>query len=114
MRVENRTKGCVIAITAEMARSFASRGKGLLGRDQLASGEGLIIDPCQSVHSLFMRFPIDVVFLSKSLEVVHIKANMVPYRLSKHVFKARCVVELPAGTAASTGTTVGDRLAFVE
>ena len=94
----------------KVADSFLSRGIGLLGRKGLEGGEGLIIVPNNSVHCFFMRFPIDVVFVSKQHQVVHIYNAMKPWRVSKIVKGAHYTVELEAGAALRANTQVGDRL----
>ena len=87
-----------------------SRLVGLLGRGSLPPGEALVIDPCSSVHTAFMRFPIDVLYVSRDGEVLKIAASMKPFRASA-MARARCyVIELPSGTAAGTNTAVGDQL----
>ena len=110
MRITNLTRGTLLASDAREARSFLSRLVGLLGRASLAEGEALVIDPCTSVHTAFMRFAIDVLYVSREGEVLKIAPRMKPFRASatKHL---RClVIELPSGTAEATGTAVGDRL----
>lgn len=114
MRIENLTTGRAMATQGQWARTWLTRAKGLLGRDRLGEGEALVIYPCQSVHSFFMRFSIDVLFLNKDLQVIGIKPEMRPFRLSRHMWKARYVVEVLGGAAADTGTKVGDVLAFRE
>ena len=69
-----------------------------MGRKALAPGEGLWIEPCSSIHTCFMRFPIDVVFLDEKLSVVRVIASMKPWRFSTWVWKARSVLELESGT----------------
>ncbi len=91
-----------------VADTFWSSLRGLLGKHSLPAGEGLLLVPCQSVHTLGMRFPIDVVFLDKERRVLHIIEGMKPWRISRHLPKARSVLELPAGTIAATGTRCGD------
>jgi hypothetical protein len=112
LRVINATRGAALAEQCGEARSFFARGRGLMGHSGLAPGEGLLIDPCSSVHSFFMRFPIDVVFADKTHRVVGLTATMVPNRPYAGAWRARYVVELPAGTIAATGTQVGDALAL--
>lgn len=112
LRVLNTTRGAALAERCGEARSFLARGRGLMGRPTLAPGEGLLIDPCSSVHSFFMRFPIDVVFADKAHRVVGLAAAMPPNRPYAGAWRARYVVELPAGTIAATGTQVGDTLAL--
>ena len=72
----------------------------------------MLIVPCQSIHTFFMAFPIDVAFLDASWRVIHIIHAMPTWRASRHFFKARAVLEVPADTLAATGTQVGDLLDF--
>lgn len=110
VRIRNLTREQVLAERCEVARSFLARGRGLIGRDTLAAGEGLLIRPCSSVHSFFMRFPIDVVFVDRHDRVVGLTEAMPPNRPYAGAWRARYVVELPSGTIAATGTRVGDVL----
>jgi uncharacterized membrane protein (UPF0127 family) len=108
--VTNTTRGRVLAERCDVARSFLARGRGLMGHPGLAAGEGLLIEPCSSVHSFFMRFPIDVVFADRDHRVVGLTAAMPPNRPFAGAWRARYVVELPAGAIAATGTQIGDTL----
>ena len=112
MRVVNTTRNVTLADRANLASGPWRRMVGLLGRDHLAEGEGLILRPCSGVHTCFMRFPIDVAFLDKRGRVVRLYPNMVPFRFSPPVFGAHSVVELPAGTIHRTGTEREDYLVF--
>jgi len=86
-----------------------SRMKGLLGRRSLPVGEGLLIRPAPSIHTFFMRFPIDAVFLSRAGEVMKISADVRPWR-ARSCRRAYAVVELAAGEAERRGITTGDHL----
>lgn len=77
-------------------------------------GEGLHIVPCNSIHTFFMRIPIDVAFLDKDLRIVKVMPAMPPWRASSIYFSAKSVLELPAGVFAGSGTVEGDELAFEE
>lgn len=91
-----------------------SRLFGLLGRSSLKEGEGLIIEPCSSIHTAFMRFTIDVVFIDKEGVVLKVLPRLRPFRAGG-VFKPSCTaVELPAGTVEATGTTPGDRIRLLD
>ena len=90
-----------------------SRRRGLLGTASLPDGRGLLIVPCRQVHTLGMRYPIDVVFVDGSLRVLRVVREMKPGRLSVPVLRARAALELPAARAAATGTSPGDELAFI-
>ncbi len=85
---------------------------GLLGRASLLHGDALVIEPCRSVHTAFMRFAIDVVMVDRSLRVVKVVSGLKPFRVSGALRSADAVVELPGGTIVETGTEVGDQLAF--
>ena len=110
LRVINITREVPLAEDCEEAHSFLARGRGLMGRTELASGAGLLIEPCSSVHSFFMRFPIDVVFVDRKHRVVGLCAAMPPNRPYAGAWRARYVIELPAGVIAASGTQVGDQL----
>jgi uncharacterized membrane protein (UPF0127 family) len=111
-RVTNLTRNTLLADRAARADTFVSRFRGLMGRPELPLGDGLQIDPCTSIHTFFMKIPIDALFLDRSLQVVDVCHAMPPWRMSRVYFGAQSVLELPAGTAAASGTQVGDRLAF--
>ena len=91
-------------------RTVFGRGAGLMLRRALTGGEGMWIDPCNGIHMLFMRFPIDAVFLDRRLRVVRVVHRLRPWRIVPLVPRARSVVELPAGTAAAVGLEVGEQL----
>ena len=112
MVINNQTKGCIIAGNIITANTFLSRFIGLMGRKELPEGHGLLITPCNSIHMFFMKFPIDAVFLDKRNTVVFIIENIMPWQISKIIYNASSVLELPAGSVASSGTAVGDKLAF--
>jgi uncharacterized membrane protein (UPF0127 family) len=92
-----------------VARTPLARMRGLLGRHGLAEGEGLLLEPAGSIHTFFMRFPIDVVFLDREQRVVRVVPNLRPWRTAG-VRKARAVLELAAGEAARVGMTPGSAL----
>ena len=81
-------------------------------RARLAEGEGLLITRTASITMWFMRFAIDAVYIDRSGRVVKVAAGLQPWRLADAARGARDVLELPAGTAARTGTQVGDELVF--
>jgi uncharacterized membrane protein (UPF0127 family) len=104
----NETRRKPLAENLRIARSLWARTKGLLGTRELPLGEGLLIDPCGSIHSFWMQYPFDALFLDRKGEVVHSISRMKPYRVSRVVFSAHSVLELPAGTIEATGTRPGD------
>ena len=94
------------------ASTFPPRFEGLLGTAAIADGEGLWIVPCRSVHTLGMRFPIDVAFLDPRGVVVGILEGLPPNRFGRVFRDARGALELRSGILAATGTVSGDRLEF--
>lgn len=92
-----------------LADDAASRSRGLLGRDAMAREEGLWIVPCPMIHTFFMRFAIDVLFLDRGLRVVRVLEGLKPWRVSPWVFRAHSVLELAGGTLRGTVGT-GDQL----
>ncbi len=107
MRVTNVTRGTVLATRLEVADSGAKRNKGLLGRKGLAAGEGLWIIPCESVHTFFMQFPIDLIYLDRKHRIKKVCDSVPAWRLSA-CLSAHSILELPAGTIRSTQTVAGD------
>src|ERR1017187_5010927 len=95
----------------EVAESSAKRNKGLLGRKCLAPAEGLWILPCEAVHTFFMQFPIDLVYLDRKNRIRKLSSAVPPWRLSA-CFSAHSVLELIPGTIRSTRTEVGDLVEF--
>jgi len=85
--------------------------RGLLGRDGLEPGSGMLIDAAPSVHMFFMRFPIDVVFLDRGRKVVRVVERLRPWGVAG-ARRAAAALELPAGAAAAAGVSVGDVLVF--
>src|SRR5262252_10937367 len=110
-RVLRTADGAVVCERCEIPESSFGRARGLLGRDGLEPGTGMLIDRAGSVHMFFMRFPIDVVFLDRDWRVVGVRHNLRPWRMAgaRHAVAA---LELPAGTAAEAGIEEGDVLAL--
>ena len=100
----------IVADKATLASKFLERGRGLLFSKPLTEGAGLWITPCNSVHTFFMTYSIDVIFLDKNLKIVNIMASMAPGHVSPIVKSAHSVLELPAGTAEKTSLAVGEQL----
>ena len=111
----NQTRGTMLCAQLADAGGHAGKTRGLLGRDAIGADEGLLfvrqrIEPFMWMHMFFMRFPIDIVFLDRHDRVVHISHHLRPWRVSPVLFAARKAIELAAGAAARTRTTVGDRI----
>jgi hypothetical protein len=113
VRVENVTRGTIVAERVRVARSSAARSRGLLGTASLPDGEGLWIERSPSIHMFFMRYAIDAVFVGKSGLVTKVVADLRPWRVVWWARGARDCLELPAGAAARSGTVAGDELRLV-
>lgn len=98
LKLINQRNGDIIVDHIEMADSFFTRLVGLIGRRVLPKNHALVLNPCNSIHTFFMRFCIDGVFLGARGEVVHLIHEMPPNRVSPVVERAKMVVELPGGT----------------
>jgi uncharacterized protein len=108
-----RDDGSVVCERCVVADRILSRMKGLLGKRELIAGEGLLIQPAPSIHTWFMRFPIDVVFLARNGAVLKVSPHVKPWRM-RSCRRALAVLELAAGEAEVRGITVGDRIDRVE
>ena len=108
--MRNETRQTTLADGAAVANTSASRRTGLLKHERLEPGDGLLISPCSAVHTFFMKFPIDLVYLDKRRKVRKVRRAVPAWRLSA-CLTAHSVLELPAGTVERTGTEVGDELA---
>lgn len=108
--VHNRTRNALLGDRIKVAETSLSRMVGLLGQRGLEPGAGMIIFPSQAVHTVAMRFAIDVIFVDRNWRVVRLRPAMVPYRLTGICWRARCVLELPVGVISQTSTCVGDQL----
>lgn len=113
MIVRNATRDTKIADKLEVAGSGPKRTKGLLGRNGLAQGEGMWIVPCEAVHTFFMKFPIDLIYLDRKHRVKKIRNSVPAWRISA-CLSAHSVLELPAGSIRNTQTECGDLLEIVE
>jgi uncharacterized protein len=111
LTVTNLTRGTILADRLELADTGPKRNKGLLGRKGLAGGEGLWIVPCESVHTFFMNFAIDLVYLDRNHKVRKVRESVPPWRLSA-CLSAHSILELPSGTIRATQTQTGDSLDF--
>lgn len=112
IRIVNTTRDRTLADNAELARSFWARGRGLMGRATLPESYALIIYPESSIHTFFMRLPIDVLFVDRDDRVIGLRQAMPPNRPFAGVapWRGRYVIEMPAGVITTTGTLVGDQL----
>ena len=112
MQVFNKTQDAVLITQGRLANTFWLRLRGLLGADPLQEGEGLVLAGEKSIHTLFMGFPIDVVYVDKNYKVIRVDSNMVPYRLGPFVTQSAYVLEMPVGIISQTNTQIDDHLKF--
>jgi len=107
--VRNHTRNTILGDAVELADTSETRRVGLLKHERLEPGSGLWIVPCESVHTFFMKFPIDLVYLDKQRKVRKVRHAVPAWRLSA-CLSAHSILELPAGTAEKSGTLPGDEL----
>lgn len=107
--VQVESAGRVLCV-ADVAENPWTRAVGLLGRKDLPKGRGLWIRPCKSIHTFFMKFPIDLVYLTSDGTVVKTCLRVRPFRLSAGGRRAHSVLELPPGFLERAGLQVGERL----
>jgi uncharacterized protein len=113
MHVANITRNTVIATAVELADTGAKRSKGLLGRKCLDPGTGLWIVPCEAVHTFWMSFPIDLIYLNREYRIKKLCSKVEAWRLSA-CLSAYSVLELPSGTITGSQSETGDILQFSE
>ena len=99
-----------LATNVRVADTLFTRMKGLLGKKELPIGDALWIKPCFSVHTFFMKFPIDVLFLNKQNQVIAVVSNITPNRMTRLYPQSFSVLELPPGTIAASNTELGDEI----
>lgn len=108
MNVYNSSKNIVIATQVKVAKNFFTRTIGLLSRKSLSKEEGLVIKPCSSIHTFFMKFAIDVLFVNKKGQIVALYENVKPWRILPLHFTSSYVIEFPAGTILDKNIDKGD------
>ena len=106
----NKTKQITLCPHVEIATSLWERTKGLLGRKHLDRDRTLWIKPCSSIHTYFMQFAIDVVFVDQKLRVTRIKKEIQPWKLIFSPLKSDSVFEFPSGTISDGNIEIGDQL----
>jgi uncharacterized membrane protein (UPF0127 family) len=112
-KIVKNEKAELMVSQLEKATNFFERGKGLLGRAALSEAEGLWISPCNNIHTFFMKFNIDCVFVDENLVIKKISSNLKPFRVAGPVWSARSVIELKAGTVEKWNLSIGDQLYVV-
>lgn len=112
--IRNETReGTVLVDGLRLALDPWARFRGLLGTSELVPADGLLLRPCRAIHTCFMRYPIDVVFVDRAAVVVGVLHELRPWRFSDVYASALATLELPAGTVEMSNTRVGDQLSFV-
>ena len=110
-RLRNITRGTILGDAIDLADTSSKRTRGLLKHTELRAGEGLWIVPCEGVHTFFMKFALDLVYVDKKHIVRKTVANVAPWRMSL-CLPAHSIVELPVGTIEPSATRKGDQLVF--
>jgi len=111
LAIRNATRNTVLGDRIAVADGSLGRLVGLLTSRRLEPGAGLLLVPSQAVHTIGMRFAIDVVFVDRDWRAIGLRAEMPPLRLSRVYYKAWAALELPAGAIALSATSAGDQLA---
>jgi uncharacterized membrane protein (UPF0127 family) len=111
----NLTRQAYLCTRLSTALTHWTRLRGLIGtaRHDFTTGSGLWIAPCHGVHTFAMSFPIDVLYLDSQDEVIHLEANLKPWRFAPVLSRAKSVLELPTGCISATGTACGDKIKIV-
>jgi hypothetical protein len=113
LRISNPVRQSILGDRIGIADTTLTRFVGLMGRASLAPGHGLLIRPSNGVHTLWMRFSIDVLLLDRECRVLSAYRNLRPFRITSINWKASSALELPSGTIVATNTQPGDQLQFV-
>lgn len=112
MRIQNITRCTELASSAKEARDFLGRLVGLINKKKLAKDEGLIIYRCSAIHTMWMKYPIDIVFADRQLRIRKLVRHLKPWSFSPLVMSACIAIELPVGTIGRSLTEMGDQLSF--
>lgn len=110
--IRNKETNALIADNIGLANTMITRFVGLMNKKKLEDNEGILLTPCSSIHMMFMKFPLDIVFLDKKNKVIKIIENIKPWKISPVVFMAQSVLELPSGTVSKIGLKINDILDF--
>ncbi|MCX7977393.1 MAG: DUF192 domain-containing protein [Bdellovibrionaceae bacterium] len=110
MKLHSETRSIVLVERLHLAGTILSRMIGLIGRNEITSDEALWINPCNSIHTFFMKFPIDCVFLDKNMKVCAVRSGVKPWRILWPVFAAKSVVEMRSGRALELGIQIGEKV----
>jgi len=112
MRITNRSRNTLLGSKVTLASSWMSRLRGYIGRPEPRPGEGILLVRCNAIHTFWMSFDLDVLFLDEKGKVLELVESLRPWRRTRRVPGARYVLEVPAGTVEASGTLVGDELTW--
>jgi uncharacterized membrane protein (UPF0127 family) len=112
MRITNRTRSTLLGSRVEVASTFWSLLRGLIGRPEPKRGEGLLLLRCNCIHTFWMSFDLDVLFLDEKGRVLELLRSLRPWKRTRRVPGARYVLEVPVGTIDASGTQAGDELSW--
>lgn len=112
MRITNRTRNTLLGTRVKPATTFWSRLRGYIGRAQPKPGDGILLMPSDAIHTWWMTFELDVLFLDDRGRVLELARSLRPWKRTRRVVGARYVLEVPAGTIDASGTRVGDELSW--
>jgi len=112
MRITNRTRQTILGATVEPADTFWRRLRGYIGRPEPKRGEGILLVECDAIHTWWMAFDLDVLFLDERGGVLDLVRSLGPWKRTRRVSGARYVLEVPPGTIDRSGTQVGDELTW--
>jgi uncharacterized membrane protein (UPF0127 family) len=110
MIVRNRDNGAILGEAIEVAWTAVQKAKGLLGRECLEDGQGLLFRPAASLHTFFMQFPIDIIYTDKDGKVLKLASAVRPFKLVAAPWRSHIALELPVGTIERSMTRTGHRL----
>jgi uncharacterized protein len=114
MRITNRTRNTLLGTRVTPAPTFWSRLRGYIGRPRPKQGDGILLVPCDAIHTWWMSFDLDVLFVDDRGRVLELVRSLRPWKRTRKVAGARYVLEVPAGTIDASGTRVGDELSWRE
>lgn len=112
MRITNRTRGTLLGTRVVRASTFWRRLRGFIGRPEPKQGDGILLTPCNAIHTCWMTFSLDVLFLDERGKVLEVVRSIPPWRFSRRVSDARYALEVPVGTIDTSNTHVGDDLSW--
>ena len=113
MLLVNKTSNTIISENLTRADTFFKRLKGLMFTKELTAQDALHIIPCNEIHTFFMNYSIDVLYLDKDMNIVHIDEDMAPGKIGKYIKNAISVIELPRGRIKAAGLKPGQAVEFL-